>query len=85
MSQRRISMLFTSQEQSLRMSLRLSLGQESDRQRTETESVGSDYLSISTGEFHRGNGYTSPAKSHFISKMRFTEPTPYPEYAAVSV
>ena len=49
-------------------------GQEGDRQRTETENVGSDHLSTSPGEFRRGNVYTSPAESQSSSKMRFTEP-----------
>jgi hypothetical protein len=47
--------------------------QESDRQRTETEDVGSEHLSTFTSDCRLRNFYISPVESHFSSNIRITE------------
>ena len=47
--------------------------QESDRQRTKTEDVGSEHLSTFTSDCRLGKFYISPVESHFSFNMRITE------------
>jgi hypothetical protein len=47
--------------------------QESDRQRTKTENVGSEHLSTFTNDCRLGNFYISPVESHLSSNMRIAE------------